>query len=228
MSPQALLAFTQLTFERDDWPLFSHLSGQVDAGEILQITGPNGCGKTTLLHILATLQPFQQGRIYWQGQDIASCRQDYHEDLVFIGHQAGLKAALSPRENLQWLSQLHPLSQCSIDEALEKVGLEGFEDVACHTLSAGQLRRTALATLHMTTAKLWLLDEPLTALDANAIKELEALLIQHVEAGGGVVLSSHQLLSSSAVRTLALDDMSADTHSGDAFTEDATTHEACI
>ncbi len=205
MSLQPLLEFQALTFERDDWPLFSDLSGEIKAGEILQITGPNGCGKTTLLHILATIQPINVGHLLWSGRDIKNCRQQYLADVAFIGHQPGLKLALSPRENLQWLSKLQRLSQCSIDQGLDHIGLSGFEDVPCHTLSAGQLRRAALTMLCMTEASLWLLDEPLTALDAQGIADLEALLLDHVAKGGAVVLSSHQPLMNPAVRTLALD-----------------------
>ena len=207
MSSQSLLEFQALTFERDDWPLFSDLSGAIKTGEILQITGPNGCGKTTLLHILATIQPINTGILRWLGKDIRQCQQQYLANMAFIGHQPGLKLALSPRENLQCLRQLHPLTRCRSGEALERIGLAGFEDSPCYTLSAGQLRRAALATLCMTEAKLWLLDEPLTALDVQGIADLEALLLDHVAKGGAVALSSHQALTNPAVRTLALDAM---------------------
>ena len=205
MSSQPLLEFQTLTFERDDWPLFSDLSGAIKAGEILQITGPNGCGKTTLLHILATIQPFNNGTLRWQGSDISRCHEQYLVAMAFIGHKPGLKLSLTPRENLQWLAKLQPLTRCTSGEALARIGLAGFEDVPCYTLSAGQLRRAALAALCMTQARLWLLDEPLTALDVQGIADLEALLLAHVEKGGAVVLSSHQALANPAVRTLALD-----------------------
>ena len=207
MSLQPLLEFQALTFERDDWPLFNDLSGTINAGEILQITGPNGSGKTTLLHILATIQPFNSGSLCWLGRDISLCRQQYLSAVAFIGHKPGLKLSLTPRENLQWLAQLQPLTRCTSAEALFRIGLAGFEDVPCHTLSAGQLRRAALAILCMTQASLWLLDEPLTALDVQGIADLEALLLAHVEQGGAVVLSSHQALINPVVRTLALDAM---------------------
>ena len=205
MSSQPLLEFKALTFERDDWPLFSDLSGVIKAGEILQITGPNGCGKTTLLHILATIQPFNRGALCWLGNDIALCRQQYLAAIAFIGHKPGLKLSLTPRENLQWQAELQTLTRCTSAEALVRMGLVGYEDVPCHTLSAGQLRRAALATLCMTQARLWLLDEPLTALDVEGIANLEALLLEHVAEGGAVVLSSHQALANPLVRTLALD-----------------------
>ena len=207
MSSQPLLEFQALTFERDDWPLFSDLSGTIKAGEILQITGPNGCGKTTLLQVLATIQPVNRGALRWLGNDISHCLQQYLAIIAFIGHKPGLKLSLTPRENLQWLAKLQPLTRCTSAEALSRIGLAGFEDVPCYTLSAGQLRRAALATLCMTRATLWLLDEPLTALDVEGIANLEALLLEHVAKGGAVVLSSHQPLVNPLVRTLALDTM---------------------
>ncbi len=207
MLSQPLLEFQALTFERDDWPLFTNLSGIVRAGDILQITGPNGCGKTTLLHILATIQPVNRGVLYWQGKDISQCRQQYLAAMAFIGHKPALKLSLTPRENLLWLAKMHSMTRCASAEALFRIGLAGFEDVPCATLSAGQLRRVALATLHMTQASLWLLDEPLTALDVEGIANLETLLLEHVTKGGAVVLSSHQPLTNPLVRTLALDIM---------------------
>ena len=115
--------------------------------------------------------------------------------LLWIGHAAGIKGLLSAEENLAWLCALHrPASREAIWQALAAVGLRGFEDVPCHTLSAGQQRRVALARLYLDAPPLWILDEPFTALDKQGVAQLEAHLAQHCERGGLVVLTTHHTL----------------------------------
>jgi heme exporter protein A len=103
---------------------------------------------------------------------------------------------LTAEENLSWLCALHhPASRDAIWQALAAVGLRGFEDVPCHTLSAGQQRRVALARLYLDSPPLWILDEPFTALDKQGVAQLEEHLAQHCEQGGLVVLTTHHSLS---------------------------------
>ena len=204
MVSSPLFELQNLAFERDDCPLFEGVSERLFGGDILQIKGPNGCGKTTLLHILATLKSPSEGRMLWQGEGLAR-NAAYLANLVFIGHQPGLKLGLSARENLLWCSRLYnPSSGIDVDEALDRVGLYTSKDFPCATLSAGQLRRVALAALHIRDATLWLLDEPLTALDSSAVAELEALFEAHLNDGGMIIFSSHQALSLPGVRSLPL------------------------
>jgi len=205
-----LLEIQAIAFERDDRTLFSDVSVCLAAGEIMQVSGPNGCGKTTLLHILATLKPPAHGQMLWRGDDIRADRFGYLADIAFIGHQPGLKLALSARENLIWCARLHGLPVSGkIDMALDRAGLSHCKDVPCSTLSAGQLRRVALAVLHLREALLWLLDEPLTALDHEGISELEAMFRSHLGEGGIIVFSSHQALSLAGVRNLPLTEYAA-------------------
>lgn len=207
--PDPLLELQNLAFERDDRPLFEGLSANLLAGEIVQLTGPNGCGKTTLLHILSTLKSPSMGRIRWRGKDVQH-NPDYLANIAFIGHQPGVKLGLSPRENLTWYRHLHhphhSAADRNIDDALNAVGLKTRMDRPCSTFSAGQLRRVALASLYLRDAVLWLLDEPLTALDAKAIRELETLFGVHLSRGGMIMFSSHQALSLDQVRSVALPD----------------------
>ncbi len=117
-------------------------------------------------------------------------------NLVWIGHAAGIKDVLTAEENLSWLSALHhPAPRASIWQALAAVGLKGFEDVPCHTLSAGQQRRVALARLYLEGPPLWILDEPFTALDKQGVAQLEEHLARHCEQGGMVVLTTHHTLT---------------------------------
>lgn len=184
-----------LACERDWRMLFEHLELQVTAGDMLQISGPNGSGKTSLLRLLAGLMQPTQGQILLNGKPLAEQGAELARSLVWIGHAAGIKDLLTPEENLTWLCALHrPASREAIWRALEAVGLRGFEDVPCHTLSAGQQRRVALARLYLDSPPLWILDEPFTALDKQGVAQLEAHLARHCEQGGMVVLTTHHTL----------------------------------
>ena len=190
-----LLAVESLSLERGGRELFQGLSFEVHAGHLYQVEGANGAGKTSLMRILAGLS-----RYGYSGEVLRNT------PLLYLGHQSGVKGLLSPRENLA----LHVSGQGSysdeqIESALSKVGLYGYEDVPSHALSAGQHRRVNLARLYLADSPLWLLDEPFTAIDKAGVAQLEALLVTHVEAGGAVVMTSHQALQVSyQVRFLSL------------------------
>ncbi len=190
-----MLEVKNLYCERDDRLLFSKLCFALHAGEVLQIEGQNGSGKTTLLRILSGLSEAFSGQIYWQQQEIDEVREQFYQSLLYVGHLSGVKSSLTAQENLAWMMRLAPhLNQLSVQAALEKVGLYGFEDVPCHTLSAGQQRRVGLARLYLSSAPLWILDEPFTALDKQGVAEKEALIAQHVQHGGMVILTTHHNL----------------------------------
>ncbi|MDF2490587.1 MAG: ccmA [Pseudomonas sp.] len=185
-----------LACERDWRMLFEHLDLQLRAGDMLQVSGPNGSGKTSLLRLLAGLMPPTAGAILLNGQPLAGQRHALAKVLLWIGHAAGIKDLLTAEENLSWLCALHqPAAPGAIWQALDAVGLRGFEDVPCHTLSAGQQRRVALARLYLDSPPLWILDEPYTALDKQGVAQLEAHLAAHCEQGGMVVLTTHHALA---------------------------------
>ncbi|MDM9651049.1 cytochrome c biogenesis heme-transporting ATPase CcmA [Pseudomonas wenzhouensis] len=194
--PVPLLEAVALSCERDWRMLFEQLHFALQPGDMLQISGPNGSGKTSLLRLIAGLRQPTSGDILLQGQALNEQRSELARNLLWIGHAAGIKGLLSAEENLAWLCALHrPASREAIWQALEAVGLRGFEDVPCHTLSAGQQRRVALARLYLeNTPPLWVLDEPFTALDKSGVAQLEAHLAGHCERGGVVVLTTHHSL----------------------------------
>ena len=193
MTPQ--LEAVDLACERDWRMLFEHLDLHLAAGDMLQISGPNGSGKTSLLRLLAGLMRPTSGEILVQGKPLAEQRGELARLLLWIGHAAGIKDLLTPEENLAWLCALHrPAGREAIWQALAAVGLRGFEDVPCHTLSAGQQRRVALARLYLDSPPLWILDEPFTALDKQGVAQLEAHLAHHCETGGMVILTTHHTL----------------------------------
>lgn len=190
-----MLEVKQLAAIRDERVLFESLSFTIESGELVQIEGRNGTGKTTLLRIVTGLGDRDDGEIFWNNESIESNRDAYHQDLLFLGHQTGIKRELTAYENLRFYMSMHsktPADKETIYNALIKVGLAGREDVPVAQLSAGQQRRVALARLWLSDHKLWILDEPLTAIDKQGVKVLEALFLQHAEQGGIVVLTTHQ------------------------------------
>jgi len=185
-----------LACERDLRLLFENLELRLASGDMVQISGPNGSGKTSLLRLLAGLMQPTDGQVLLNGQPLTEQRGELARNLLWIGHAAGIKDLLTPEENLSWLCALHhPAEREAIWQALAAVGLRGFEDVPCHSLSAGQQRRVALARLYLDSPPLWILDEPFTALDKQGVAQLEAHLAGHCERGGLVVLTTHHTLS---------------------------------
>ena len=179
-----MLEAENLSLERGGRQLFANLSFTIRAGQLVQIEGVNGAGKTSLLRILAGLSRY--------GYEGAVQR---HAPMLYLGHQSAVKGMLTPRENLAWhVSGEGQYSAAAIEAALQKVGLFGYEDVYSHALSAGQHRRVNLARLYLSASPLWLLDEPFTAIDVDGVAALEALKVEHVKKGGAVVLTSHQAL----------------------------------
>ncbi|EKO3963219.1 cytochrome c biogenesis heme-transporting ATPase CcmA [Vibrio fluvialis] len=189
-----MLEVKNLTAIRDERVLFEGLSFTIQSGELVQIEGRNGTGKTTLLRIVTGLGDRDDGEIHWNNVNIEADRDSYHQELLFLGHQTGVKRELTALENLRFYQAVHAAGTQEEDlyQALTQVGLAGREDVPVAQLSAGQQRRVALARLWLSRHKLWILDEPLTAIDKQGVKVLEALFLQHAEQGGIVVLTTHQ------------------------------------
>lgn len=199
-----MLEARKLLCERDERVLFSDLSFQVSAGEWIQVTGGNGAGKTTLLRLLTGLSRPDAGEVCWQAQPLHRVRDSYHQNLLWIGHQPGIKTRLTALENLRFFHQDGDSAKCLA--ALAQAGLAGYEDIPVNQLSAGQQRRVALARLWLTRATLWILDEPFTAIDVNGVERLTQRMAQHTEEGGIVILTTHQPLNvaTDRIRRIAL------------------------
>ncbi|MFC2992307.1 cytochrome c biogenesis heme-transporting ATPase CcmA [Halomonas tibetensis] len=186
----------KLACERDDRWLFEDLDLDICGGEIVRIEGPNGSGKTTLLKILSGQLADYLGELFWNGMPMRESRQAFLENLLYLGHAPGVKAALTPLENLAWYQALagDNDNEAARLAALESVGLVGFEDVPAGQLSAGQQRRVALARLELTPRPLWVLDEPFTAIDRDGVAALEERMIVHARSGGCVLVTTHHEL----------------------------------
>jgi heme exporter protein A len=188
-----MLDVQHLECVRDDRLLFSDLSFSVAAAEVLQIEGSNGCGKTSLLRIICGLRLAEAGRVLWHGEMIQANREDYYANMVYIGHLPCIKAELTVLENVRALLDTRSLSvtDAVIEAALAKVGLASYEDVPGKALSSGQRRRILLAFVALARAKLWILDEPLTALDVEGVALMESMIVEHRAAGGSVIFTTH-------------------------------------
>jgi heme exporter protein A len=201
-----LLEGAQLACRRGEQSLFEGLDLRVASGECLHVRGANGAGKTSLLRQVAGLSTPTAGEVRWNATAIGACRDAYRSALVYVGHAAGTKGELSALENLRFAAALDgvELDEDDAAAALDRVGLGGREDLPVRDMSQGQRRRVALSRLVWRKAPLWVLDEPLTALDAPAVDLLGALLQSHVDQGGLVVMTSHQPLPVRAAHVVEL------------------------
>ena len=193
---EPLLRVEHLACERDGRLLFDDLGFTLSAGDCLELRGPNGSGKSTLLRAVAGLYPDFTGTIE-------------AGDSLYLGHRLGISGLLTAAENLRWYESLRG-GGLGVSEALERVGMAGFERVPCQRMSAGQQRRVGLARLILCPAPLWLLDEPLTALDGAGQQLVRGLIEARCAEGGAVLCATHQPLGVPGAGMLSLEVSDAD------------------
>ena len=200
------LSVVNLSCQRGDRLLFEEQSFDLHSGEWLHVKGANGAGKTSLLRLLAGFTPPHQGEILWNQENIAHHYYLYRQQLLYLGHQSGLKEELTPLENLHLLQTLfnHPSNIHKTKQALIDFGLKGRIHLPCRFLSAGQKRRVSLSRLSLHPSTLWILDEPFTALDTQASEFLTHTIQEHLNRGGMAVLTSHQPINLTNERTIQL------------------------
>lgn len=186
-----VLTLDEMTVQRGEIPLCEGVTLHLSAGSICHLIGANGTGKTTLLMQLAGLLPILSGKVTYQGQACLPIQP------LYVSHQLGIHPNLTVAQNLTFLLNLYGItpSATDIDDALTWVGLQGFETISSSHLSAGQTRRITLARLYLLTpavTPLWLLDEPFTALDIDMVARMEERLCEFAQAGGSILMTSHQ------------------------------------
>jgi len=194
------LSVKKLAVEKQDRWLFRDISFDLQPKEVLHLEGENGSGKTTLLRVLCGLTVADQGEVFWDDISIQKQPYDYHLQLSYVGHSDGIKQDLTVLENLRVAMVLsrsiYKVSDKQIlSEILKNIGLQNKEDILAFHLSAGQRRRLAFARCLLNDSALWILDEPLTALDTNGIAFIEQAIQSHIERGGLAVVTSHQALN---------------------------------
>lgn len=194
-SISSVLAIQDLSCERGFRRLFTSLSFEIQAGQVLRIAGPNGAGKSTLLNVLAGISSDYEGRVFYKDVAVKESQFEYRQHLCYLGHAKAVKTQLTPMENLQWFCSMYPTRKgLTIEDVLQQVGLLAFKDQICSQLSAGQKQRVALARLLISSAELWILDEPFTAIDQDGVRQFEQIISDFAQAGGAVLITTHHVL----------------------------------
>ncbi|NDF78240.1 MAG: cytochrome c biogenesis heme-transporting ATPase CcmA [Betaproteobacteria bacterium] len=192
-----MFSVSNLSCSKGDKRLFSGVSFTLQPGQWLHLEGDNGVGKTSLLRLACGLSALEDGEITWNHQPVVQNPEAFRANLAYLGHQLALKEDLTPMENLRADAAVagRPLQLEDALKALAQLGLRGREHLPVRVLSQGQKRRTALARLLVSPAKLWVLDEPFVALDTAAQSALAQIINDHLAKQGMVLLTSHQAVS---------------------------------
>jgi len=188
-----MLQLREVALLRDGHAVLCDLTMSLAPGQAVLIKGENGSGKTTLLRTICGWRPSHGGSITWRGIPLDAARENLRSELAYLGHQDGLHDDLSVRENISWLCAMagETPGHSDLERALLEMDLRGVADKPARALSRGQRRRTALTRFLLIRKPLWILDEPLAALDAQGQQRFRSCVMRHLHAGGLALLSCH-------------------------------------
>jgi heme exporter protein A len=190
---KSTLSATGLECVRNEVVLFSGLGFNLPAGELLQVEGPNGSGKTSLLRILCGLSQPEEGTVFWNENDIQEYSTEYLQQVSYVGHKNGIKSELTALENLNVAQELlESQNGVSPEKALQRFGVKGYEDILTGKMSSGQRRRVALSRLLFSNANLWVLDEPFTSIDEEGKQLIKKIIETQLEKDGMVIIATHE------------------------------------
>lgn len=198
----------QLACTRGERQLFCDINFELQPGDAMRVAGANGSGKTSMLRMLCGLAYPAAGEVRWNGRNIRAAREEFGANLIYLGHANGVKDDLLAWENVVVAATLagHPVTREAACQALGKLGLARAANLPTRALSQGQRKRVALARLQLGhAAPLWILDEPFTALDKDAVAALCGTIDKHLAGGGMVLYTTHQEIELKAQRALLLD-----------------------
>jgi heme exporter protein A len=202
----AHLAVRQLYLWRGEKHLLKGVSFELEAGQMLRVMGPNGVGKTSLLRCVAGLLPVESGEIEWRGHRASAAFAALHPELAYLAHLNALKNDLSAFDNLRYSVGLRrPIGANEIHEVLERLKIGHCAPLPARALSAGQKRRLALARVLLSSATLWIVDEPVTNLDTAGTELFESCMADHLDAGGMIIAAAHQTLLAGDARSITLE-----------------------
>ena len=198
-----MLEVINLTCVRGTRRLFKDLTFSAESGELVEVRGPNGSGKTSLLRILCGLAMPAAGEVRWNGTSIRSLGEEYSGSVAYLAHQNAVKDELTAIENLRISSAVcgNVLNKKEAQETLKRVGLREQQNLPARVLSAGQRRRLAMTRLLTSTARLWILDEVLTSLDDTAMNLSREFISDHLRKDGIAIVATHQELNLAAPRS---------------------------
>jgi heme exporter protein A len=191
----AALTASNLHLWRGERHVLRGVSFRLHPGEALHLWGPNGAGKTSLLRVVCGLLQPEEGEVRWQGREIREANSEYLSSLAYLGHDSALKGDLTAAENIHFGVGLKAaLDQQRLSATLADLGVAECAQLPCRVLSAGQRRRVALCRVLLADARLWVLDEPYTHLDAASSERISASLTRHLAQGGMALIAAHQSL----------------------------------